>query len=94
MVHDMLQRGMDHATIAEVTGLDEATVLSIKMALSFHTIPTPIQPAQPIKDKHISAKGNSPVDLRTIANNIIMEDVHFKYQSFVSLGVLNFMILN
>ena len=29
MVHDMLQRGMDHATIAEVTGLDEATVLSI-----------------------------------------------------------------
>ena len=29
MVHDMLQRGMDHPTIAAVTGLDEATVLSI-----------------------------------------------------------------
>ena len=69
--------------------MKQATVLRIKIALSFHIIPTLIQPAQPIKERTISDNGNSPVDLRDIANSIIAEEVHFIYQSFVSFGVLN-----
>ena len=70
--------------------MKQATVLRIKIALSFHITPTLIQPAQPTKERTISDKGNFPVDLRDIANSIIAEEAHFIYQSFVSFGVLNF----
>ena len=78
------------ALIIPVSNIKQATVLRIKIALSFHITPIAIQPAQPIKERHISANGNSPVDLSDIATNIIRDDTHFMYQSFVSFGVLNF----
>jgi hypothetical protein len=75
--------------IIPVKSMKQATVLRIRIALSFQITPIAIQPAQPTKERHISAKGNSPVVLRDIATNIIADDSHFMYQSIVSLGVLN-----
>ena len=74
--------------------MKQATTFSTKIALSFHIIPILIQPAHPMKERTMSANGNPPVDLRDIANNMIAEDAHFTYQSFVSLGVLNFFIVS
>ena len=76
--------------IIPVNNIKQATTFKTKIALSFHITPILIQPKQPIKERHISANGNSPVDLSAIANNMINDDVHFMYQSFVSFGVLNF----
>ena len=72
-----------------VANIKQATTFNTNIALSFHIIPIAIQPAQPIKDKIMSAKGNSPVDRSTIAIKMIAEELHLIYQSLVSLGVLN-----
>tara|TARA_B100001142_G_scaffold276770_1_gene285966 strand:- start:454 stop:750 length:297 start_codon:yes stop_codon:yes gene_type:complete len=78
--------------IIPVKSIKQATVLRIKIALSFQITPIAIQPAQPTKERHMSAKGNSPEDLSDIATNIIIDDVHLMYQSKVSFGVLKLVI--
>ena len=74
--------------------MKQATVLRIRIALSFQITPIAIQPAQPTKERHMSANGYSPVDLSDIATNIISDDIHLMYQSFVSLGVLKFFAIS
>ena len=53
--------------IIPVSNIKQATTFNIKIARSFQITPIAIQPAQPIKERHISANGNLPVDLSVIA---------------------------
>tara|TARA_Y100000356_G_C11109466_1_gene208795 strand:+ start:78 stop:305 length:228 start_codon:yes stop_codon:yes gene_type:complete len=70
-----------------VNRIKQATVFNMINALSFQTIETYNQPAQPIKEMQVSTKGLVPLALITIATNKVIEAAHLTYQSGVCLGV-------